>query len=87
MQDAIVEMRCDIAALKVKAGVWGGLAGLVTAVTMILMIFVGDIVKGRVSNQPAVCPAAPYVAPASPATTVKKSATSGTSKQENPVTP
>lgn len=42
MQEQIVLVRLDVATLKVKAGVWGGLAGLVpAAVGMALVILSG----------------------------------------------
>jgi hypothetical protein len=37
--DDIAQMRVDIAMLKVKAGVWGALGGLVTGATAVLLIF------------------------------------------------
>lgn len=43
LNEALVLVRLDVATLKVKAGVWGGLAGLVpAAVGMALVILSGS---------------------------------------------
>lgn len=40
LEDGVVLVRIDVAKLKVKAGLWGGIAGLIPAVIGVAMIFI-----------------------------------------------
>jgi hypothetical protein len=39
IEDKLMKIQVDIATLKVKAGVWGGLAGLIPVVVAIVMFY------------------------------------------------
>ena len=39
LEDKLVRIQVDIATLKVKAGVWGGVAGLIPVVVAIVMFY------------------------------------------------
>ena len=39
IEDKLTEIQVDIATLKVKAGVWGGIGGLIPAVIAIVMFY------------------------------------------------
>ena len=39
VEEKLTQIQVDIATLKVKAGVWGGVAGLIPAVIAIVMFF------------------------------------------------
>ena len=39
VEEKLTQIQVDIATLKVKAGVWGGVAGLIPAVKAIVMFF------------------------------------------------
>jgi len=39
IENKLISLQVDIATLKVKAGVWGGVAGLIPAVIAIVMFF------------------------------------------------
>jgi hypothetical protein len=39
IEDKLMKIQVDIATLKVKAGVWGGLAGLIPVVIAIVMFY------------------------------------------------
>lgn len=41
LNEQVTLMRIDIAQLKIKAGIWGGVAGMVPAVVGVLAIFAG----------------------------------------------
>jgi hypothetical protein len=41
LRGEVVSVRIDVATLKVKAGIWGGVAGLVPALITALVAFVG----------------------------------------------
>ncbi len=40
IRNHIVDMRADIAGLKVKSGVWGFLAGLIPSVTLVILTWI-----------------------------------------------
>ena len=39
IEDKLTQIQVDIATLKVKAGVWGGIGGLITAIIAIVMFY------------------------------------------------